>query len=98
LAKTIKAKVPAAPAPVTPAPEGNRYCRAARTILAHGAADIDIATLTAQGFSPSSARYCIEAFIGVCQALREAGLLPAEVASPAAEQRPETPEEGLQAA
>jgi hypothetical protein len=70
---------------------GNRYCRASRWILELGA-DVDADLLAHKAaISSSASRYCIEAHNGVVQALREAGLLPAEP-EPEAALEPETKE------
>jgi hypothetical protein len=60
-----------------PKPErrDGRYLRAARVIIAEGDG-VDLAELAAKaGLSPASSAYCLEAFRGVTQALREAKML-----------------------
>jgi hypothetical protein len=73
-AEPAKAAKPAPEAKPEPGP--NRYLRAARVILAEGEG-LGIAELAVKAsLSPAAAKYCLEAFKGVCTALREAKLLP----------------------
>jgi hypothetical protein len=84
-------------APAKPEPErkDNRYLRAARVIIENGEG-VDPAELALKAeLSPASANYCMEAFRGVTQALREAKLLPARKAPAKA---PEVPVQAEQAA
>jgi hypothetical protein len=76
----------------TPEPElpsGNRYCRIARILIANGTDDIDFDDLAKQAeMSTSACRYGVEAFLGIHQAMIEAGWLkapPAEKAETAEE-------------
>jgi hypothetical protein len=70
--KGRKAAPAAAPAEAS---RDNRYLRAARIIIADGEG-IDLGQLAAKGgMSTSTAGHCREAWKGVSQALREAGLL-----------------------
>ena len=53
-----------------------RYLRAARVLIAEGE-DVALAKLAAKAdLSEASAKYCLDAFVDVVQALREAGLMP----------------------
>src|SRR3954447_21589886 len=76
---------PAKPAPkATPkAPEpqrDNRYTRAARVIITEGEG-VDVAELAIKAeLSEPAAKYCLDAYKGVVQALREAKLMPAKPA------------------
>jgi hypothetical protein len=73
-----KAKGKAAPAKPEPEVRDNRYLRASRIIIKAGEA-IDLAELAkAASMSLSTAGHCREAFKGVTQALREAGILKAK--------------------
>jgi len=72
-----KGKPAGASAPAE-APRENRYLRAARVIIKAGEGEgIDPMRIVAEGkMSAATAGHAIEAFKGVTQALREAGILP----------------------
>jgi hypothetical protein len=73
----------------TPAP--NRYFRAARIIVETGEG-VDLAELAVKaGLTEAAAKYCLDAFKGVTQALREAKLLPARTAPTKAPAAPKEP-------
>jgi hypothetical protein len=56
----------------------NRYLRAARVIIETGEG-VDLAELAMRAeMSEAAARYCLESFLGVSEALRSAKLLPAK--------------------
>ena len=98
---TVKTPTPAKttrkPAKATPAPVAKReprYLRAARAIIEIGGdpADIDPHELAEKAdMSPSSASYCLEAYQGVVQALREGGLLKRPVSPAKAPTAPSKP-------
>jgi hypothetical protein len=79
----------------TPAPEtekrDNRYLRASRAILAAGESEgLDPIYLAMKAdMSQSTAGHCIEAYKGVCAALREFKLLPVKRAPAKAPTAPE---------
>src|SRR5258707_4962289 len=84
MAKASKSKANPDPKAKGKAPEperkDNRYLRAARVIIEAGEG-VDPAELALKAeLSPASANYCMEAYKGVVQALREAKLLPAKKA------------------
>ena len=83
MAKTTKQPTPkttrkskATPAP-KPEREANRYLRGSRIIVASGDGEgIDIMRLVAEGgMSRATAGHVLDAYKGVCAALREGGLL-----------------------
>jgi len=82
---------------LTPAPEApreNRYLRSARILVMEGCG-MPISELAVKAaMSEATANHCVEAFKGVCTALREAKLLPAKKtpakAPVAPEVKPET--------
>jgi len=91
------AKAAAAKAP-KPERRDGRYLRAARVIIAEGDG-VNPAELAAKaGLSPASSAYCLEAFRGVTQALREAKLLPQRAAKPKAPRAPSAPQQAPEAA
>ena len=70
----------------------NRYTRAARVIIAEGEG-VDLAELAVKAeLTEPAAKYCLDAFKGVSQALREAKLLPAKAAPAKAPAAPQTVE------
>jgi hypothetical protein len=76
----------------------NRYLRAARIILAVGE-DIALDALASKAeMSKSTAGHCMEAFKGVCLALREANRLPARKADAKPVTAPQETPEALEAA
>jgi hypothetical protein len=94
---TPKPALKATPKAKAPATEkrDNRYLRAARVLIKTGEG-VDLAELAIKSdLTEPAARYCLDAFKGVCQALREAKLLPAKAApakAPAAPKKAEQKE------
>lgn len=93
----VKATRNTKPVPA-PAPErqDNRYLRAAKILVKMGGnpTDVDLIELSVRAqMSPATASHCLSAFVGVCQALREAGMLPtrkAPATQPTAPKKRET--------
>jgi hypothetical protein len=77
-AEQTKAKPTPAPAPEKRA-QPNRYLRASRVILREGVSIDPVALGMAADMSAATAAHCLSAFSGVCEALREAKLLPGKV-------------------
>jgi transposase len=77
------------PAPAPEAPRENRYLRSARVIIETGdGVTAEELALKAE-MSTATAGHCLEAFKGVCQALRDAKLLPAKKTPAKAPEAPE---------
>jgi hypothetical protein len=81
----------------TPEKRENRYPRAARILIETGEG-VDLAELAIRAdMSEPTASHCLEAFVGVTTALRDAKLLPVKAPAPkrvpsAPEKAQETPE------
>ncbi len=72
------AKTKPTPSPAPEAPRENRYLRSARILVLEGCG-LPIAELAVRAnMSVATANHCVEAYKGVCTALREAKLLPAK--------------------
>lgn len=75
----------------------NRYLRAARILIETGEG-VDLAELALRAeMSGPTASHCLEAFVGVCTALRDAKLLPGKGSPKKAPVAPEKAQEGAEA-
>ena len=79
--KQTRATTKPVPAPATEKQaQPNRYLRAARMIIKEGVSIDPVALGMAADMSAATAAHSLSAFSGVCEALREAKLLPGKVA------------------
>jgi hypothetical protein len=76
--KKAKTEAQAGEAPTNEPGKENRYLRASRVIIEAGEGIVLAELAMKAELSTGSAAYCLEAYKNVCQALRDAKLLPAK--------------------